>query len=106
MKTKLLKKIRNRFDWGFMKDGTPVIVDYKKKKVFKVDEEFIKENYGPDEGSVEEHYKIDLPTLSKRIALTELGKSFGWHYSMPKKRFRKGSRKIKAARKEGKVILN
>lgn len=104
MKTKLLRKIRRRFNWCFREDGTPIIVDLKERRVKKITPSFIRDHYGPPEGSIEEFYKIDIPTIQKRIALTELGTPFGWFYDMRRKRYKYWSRKARRLRKEGKVI--
>lgn len=37
MKTKLLKKIRKRFDWYINIDGFPILIDHKEKTVKIID---------------------------------------------------------------------
>lgn len=45
MKTKLLKKIRKRFNWFIGKDGVPVLVDIKEKVSKRIDLDYYISRY-------------------------------------------------------------
>jgi len=78
MRTKLLKKIRKRYEWYFNNDGYPVLIDHYKKLVTLYDVEYCAKRYG---------YKVeDLPILIKvplqewaiRILKTDILGEYGW----------------------------
>jgi hypothetical protein len=79
MKTKLLKKIRKRYEWYFNNDGFPVLIDHYKKIVTLYDVEYCTTRLG---------YKVDdLPTIVKvplqewaiRILKIDILGQYGWN---------------------------
>lgn len=81
MKTKLLKKIRKRYEWYFNNDGFPVLIDHYKKSVTLYDVEYCTTRF---------NYKVeDLPTIVKvplqewaiRILKTDILGQYGWNIS-------------------------
>lgn len=81
MKTKLLKKIRKRYEWYFNNDGFPVLIDHYKKSVTLYDVEYCTTRF---------NYKVeDLPTIVKvplqewaiRILKTDILSQYGWNIS-------------------------
>lgn len=81
MKTKLLKKIRKRYEWYFNNDGFPVLIDHDKKSVTLYDVEYCTTRF---------NYKVeDLPTIVKvplqewaiRILKTDILGQYGWNIS-------------------------
>ena len=81
MKTKLLKKLRKKYDWYFNADGFPVLINHIKKAVTLYDVEYLCQRM---------NYKVeDLPTLVRvehtewalRNMKRDILQEYGWDMS-------------------------
>lgn len=60
MKTKLLKKIRKRYEWRINQHGNPVLIDKWKQDVTVIDDEYLKTSWfrNPYEPSENEEVRV------------------------------------------------
>jgi hypothetical protein len=90
MKTKLLRKIRKRYDWFFNKDGFPVLIDNFKKIVTIYDFEYMCNYYEFSLEDVKEKVKVSHQEWAiRRLKLDILG---NYGFSMNRGNYRLAKR--------------
>lgn len=83
MKTKLLRKIRNRFNWFYIKNGDVVLVDHKNHENILINVEYAIKlaNVKTQDQLLLEIGDISIDEYLKRILIVKLLLSLGYMYS-------------------------
>lgn len=78
MKTKLLKKLKKRFDWYFNQNKYPVLIDKKNKSVVVYNLEFCLNKTGYSFSEYETKVEVSRDEWALRIFKRDLLKTYGW----------------------------
>ena len=103
MKTKLLKKIRKRFDYYWNSKRTLVIIDYIAQKVVIINKDFLKD----ERFFTEENFKAIEDYQSeylRRVGINYMTSKFGVSWDASKIMYKKAIRVITQLKKQNKKI--
>lgn len=79
MKTKLLRKIRKRFDWYINSKGFPVLLDKAKKSVVVIDVPYLKDFFDMSDKDVTEQVEVRLEEWAWRNLKNKILQPFGYN---------------------------
>lgn len=80
MKTKLLKKLKKKYDWYFNKDGFPVLINHYTKTVVIYDYEFCCNRLHYSHEQAKEMVKVPLQEWALRHFKKDILTVWGWRF--------------------------
>jgi hypothetical protein len=90
MKTKLLRKLKKRYNWYFNKDNFPVLIDHYKKHVTLYDFEYMCAKFKYSLKDVKE--KVQVPHTEWALRKMKLDILSDYGYQIDRVRYKKATR--------------